>query len=208
MSDGRARALWLTLCLCLFMVTSTAFGQTVNDLTGRDVSAEQLISVLSPKEPPPPTAGGPNRGIRLAPPDCKRFREASNRGIELVPKADIPAITVKFASGSAELTADEEKILTSLGQALGSATLKPCCFEIQGHTDSTGSATFNKRLSERRAQAVIDYLAEHHTIDRDRMMPRGLGKSQPLASNETAEGRAKNRRVQIVNLGFGTASAQ
>lgn len=203
-----ARALLLTLWPYLFIIAPSAFGQNVTDLTGHDVSAEQLISVLAPKEAPPPAAGGLTRGLGLAPPNCTRFRKAANRGIELVPKADIAAITVEFASGSAELTPADEKILTSLGQALGSATLKPCCFEIQGHTDSIGGATFNKRLSERRAQAVIDYLAQQNAVDRDRMMPRGLGKSQPIASNETADGRAKNRRVQVVNLGYGTAPAQ
>src|SRR5579863_567698 len=207
MIKSTVRAMLLVLWPCMFVMASAAFGQKVNDLTGQDVSADQLITVLTPKEAAPPSLG-PSRGLGLAPPHCKHFRAAANRGLELVPKADIAAITVEFASGSAQLTPADEKILKSLGQALDSTTLKPCCFEIQGHTDSIGSAILNKRLSERRAQAVIDYLAQGNAVDRDRMMPRGLGKSEPIASNETAEGRAKNRRVQVVNLGYGTASAQ
>jgi outer membrane protein OmpA-like peptidoglycan-associated protein len=208
MINGSARSVLLTQCLGLSLVASIAFGQNVNDLTGHDVSAQQLINVLTPKESQLPPAGAPSRGLGLVSPNCKHFHIAANRGIKLVPKADIAAITVEFPSGSAELTPADEKILTSLGRALDSTTLKPCCFEIQGHTDAVGSAVFNKRLSEKRAQAVVDYLAQQNTVDRDRMLARGLGKSQPIASNETAEGRAKNRRVQIVNLGYGTTSAQ
>ena len=125
----------------------------------------------------------------------------------MTPKADIAALTVEFKSGSARLTPADEKVLTSLGEALTSATLKPCCFEIQGYTDSIGKAAYNRKLSQRRAEAVVEYLAEHNSIGRDRMVARGFGMSQPIASNDTAEGRAKNRRVQIVNLGYGTDSA-
>src|SRR5689334_4592902 len=131
------------------------------------------------------------------------FRKAAERGIALVPKADIAALTVEFPSGSARLTPADEEVLKSLGEALNSETLKPCCFEIQGHTDSVGKASYNKRLSQRRAEAVVRYLAAHNSIDRDRMIARGFGMSDPIASNSTAEGRAKNRRVQVVNLGYG-----
>jgi len=203
---ARARALWVALWWGMLIALPT-FGQTLNDLTGRDVTADKLISVLAPKEPPPPETSARTRGLSLAAPPCKHFRRAVHRGIQLVPKADIAAITVEFPSGSAVLTPADEGILNSLGQALSSATLKPCCFEIQGHTDSIGNAAYNKRLSQRRAQAVVDYLADHNTVERDRMIPLGLGKSQPIADNATAEGRAKNRRVQVVNLGYGSSSA-
>ena len=83
----------------------------------------------------------------------------------MTPKADIAALTVEFKSGSARLTPADEKVLTSLGEALTSATLKPCCFEIQGHTDSVGKASYNKRLSQRRAEAVVEYLTEHNSIE-------------------------------------------
>ena len=94
--------------------------------------------------------------------------------------------------------------MKSLGDALNSATLKPCSFEIQGHTDSVGKTSYNERLSQKRAEAVVQHLAEHNSIERDRMIARGFGLSQPIASNVTAKGRAKDRRVQIVNLGYET----
>jgi OOP family OmpA-OmpF porin len=68
--------------------------------------------------------------------------------------------------------------------------------EIQGHTDSTGPETYNQRLSEKRAQAVVDYLVQHG-IDPGRFTVRGYGESRPVASNDTKEGRQENRRVEL-----------
>ncbi|MFO7838078.1 MAG: OmpA family protein [Desulfosalsimonadaceae bacterium] len=68
--------------------------------------------------------------------------------------------------------------------------------EIQGHTDNQGSDAYNQKLSERRARAVRDFLAEAG-IDKDRLCYEGYGESEPVASNENAEGRMKNRRVEI-----------
>ncbi len=67
---------------------------------------------------------------------------------------------------------------------------------IVGHTDSTGSASYNQRLSERRAEAVKAYLVEHGVAP-DRIRTEGRGESEPRASNATPEGRAMNRRVEI-----------
>lgn len=67
--------------------------------------------------------------------------------------------------------------------------------EICGHTDNTGTIEFNQRLSENRAKAVVDYLVQHG-IDRGRLQWKGFGKSQPVDTNETAEGRSNNRRVE------------
>lgn len=68
--------------------------------------------------------------------------------------------------------------------------------KVTGHTDSTGSATYNQKLSERRANAVKGYL-EGKGIAADRISATGAGESQPIASNKTAEGRAENRRVEV-----------
>jgi OOP family OmpA-OmpF porin len=68
--------------------------------------------------------------------------------------------------------------------------------EIQGHTDSIGSAAYNHGLSERRAEAVLDYLVSHG-IASYRLAAKGYGLTQPVASNDTEEGRAKNRRVRL-----------
>jgi outer membrane protein OmpA-like peptidoglycan-associated protein len=67
---------------------------------------------------------------------------------------------------------------------------------IIGYTDSTGQLEFNRKLSERRAGSVRDYLASQG-IAADRMTSRGEGVSHPVADNRTEEGRARNRRVEI-----------
>jgi outer membrane protein OmpA-like peptidoglycan-associated protein len=67
---------------------------------------------------------------------------------------------------------------------------------IEGHTDNVGSASYNKELSERRATSVMRYLAEKG-IPRERLEAAGYGFERPVASNATALGRAKNRRVEF-----------
>ncbi len=68
---------------------------------------------------------------------------------------------------------------------------------VEGHTDSVGSDAYNEDLSQRRADAVRDYMVEQG-IAASRITTRGWGESKPIASNDTAEGRAQNRRVEII----------
>lgn len=68
--------------------------------------------------------------------------------------------------------------------------------EIGGHTDNQGSAAHNQELSENRARAVVNYLTEKG-IDQNRLSAKGYGQDQPVADNDTAEGRAKNRRTEV-----------
>ena len=69
---------------------------------------------------------------------------------------------------------------------------------IEGHTDSVGTANYNKKLSQRRAESVKKYLVDTLGIDASRLKTVGYGFEKPVASNKTAEGRKKNRRVEIV----------
>ncbi|MEK6202101.1 MAG: OmpA family protein [Desulfobulbaceae bacterium] len=68
--------------------------------------------------------------------------------------------------------------------------------EIYGHTDSTGPSAYNQKLSEKRAQAVLNYLVEKG-VATERLTARGFGESKPIAPNNTSEGRQKNRRVEL-----------
>lgn len=68
--------------------------------------------------------------------------------------------------------------------------------DIYGHTDSTGPTAYNQKLSLRRAEAVVNYMVERG-IEQKRLSIKGFGESQPLESNDTAEGRQKNRRVEL-----------
>ncbi|MCB1845147.1 MAG: OmpA family protein [Halioglobus sp.] len=67
--------------------------------------------------------------------------------------------------------------------------------DVEGHTDSVGSDDYNLGLSQRRANAVVDVLVNQYGIERSRLEPKGYGEAQPVASNDTKEGRAENRRV-------------
>ncbi len=71
--------------------------------------------------------------------------------------------------------------------------------EIQGHTDSVGDRNYNQKLSERRAETVKAYLVLYG-IDVSRMTVRGFGPDRPVAENDTEEGRALNRRVELKQI--------
>ena len=70
---------------------------------------------------------------------------------------------------------------------------------VEGYTDNVGSASFNEGLSEKRATSVMNWLADHG-VDRSRLMAKGYGQSHPLGDNSTDDGRAKNRRVDLVRM--------
>lgn len=101
---------------------------------------------------------------------------------------------ITFASGSADINASFYEVLNSVGIVL--EEYDKSLVDVYGHTDSDGSAQFNQQLSERRAQSVASYL-QTRGILRDRFFIRGLGETQPIASNATPEGKAQNRRVEI-----------
>jgi len=73
--------------------------------------------------------------------------------------------------------------------------------EIQGHTDSVGSDSYNQKLSEARAASVVNYFVMTHQIDPRRLIPRGYGETMPIASNTSESGRELNRRVEFVIIG-------
>lgn len=101
---------------------------------------------------------------------------------------------VLFATDSAALRPD---LIASLGQVAQNLTSYPNSrIEVVGHTDNTGSAAYNMDLSQRRASAVAGVLIQRG-VPSSRLVAYGRGFDVPVASNATAEGRAKNRRVEI-----------
>jgi len=105
---------------------------------------------------------------------------------------------VLFKSGSFELLPGARERLAKIsGIVLAYPSLH---LEVEGHTDSVGSDEYNQELSERRAQAVRDYLVQEGIASRA-ITARGLGKNAPVAANETPEGRQQNRRVELVLSG-------
>jgi outer membrane protein OmpA-like peptidoglycan-associated protein len=102
---------------------------------------------------------------------------------------------VLFDTGSSTLKPGaREKLAKISGIVLAHPGLN---LQIEGHTDSVGTDDFNQQLSERRADAVRDFLAEQG-VPASAITARGFGKTQPVASNDTAEGRQRNRRVELV----------
>lgn len=102
---------------------------------------------------------------------------------------------ILFSIGEAELKPGTELVLAKLAGILlimGDLNLR-----IEGHTDSTGSPSFNLRLSEQRADSVFDFLATQGISSR-RMTTAGYGIERPIADNSTPEGRSRNRRVEII----------
>ena len=118
----------------------------------------------------------------------------------------MPPMHLQFKTGSAELEPSAETSLDTLAQAMKTRGLSGYCFDIKGYTDSVGGASYNQGLSERRAESVVDYLITHEGIDREFLLAQGFGKRDPVAPNDTAKGRAQNRRVQVDNLGYGTST--
>jgi len=109
---------------------------------------------------------------------------------------------VLFDSGKAELRAGAARVLDKVAQALAQTPDQP--IGVEGHTDDrpikySGWAD-NTALSVARANAVVEYLITTHGIDRSRLTALGYGEERPIAPNDTAAGRQKNRRVEIVIL--------
>ena len=101
---------------------------------------------------------------------------------------------VTFATDSADLKPKFFETLNSVAIVLNE--FNRTLVDVTGHTDSTGSATHNQQLSERRAATVAEYLVAQGN-NPQRFQVLGMGQNEPIASNSTAEGRAQNRRVEI-----------
>jgi outer membrane protein OmpA-like peptidoglycan-associated protein len=105
---------------------------------------------------------------------------------------------VLFDFNKSTLQPESDPLLQKVADLLArDATLK---LEVQGHTDNVGSDAYNQTLSEARARAVVDWLTKHGTAP-GRLTAKGYGKTRPVADNNSDEGRAKNRRVEIANPG-------
>ena len=101
---------------------------------------------------------------------------------------------ITFQTGSADMNDSFFKVLDSVGLVL--KEFDKTLIVIAGHTDNVGSPESNQALSQRRAEAVGSYLATRNVVA-DRMVITGYGESQPVADNKTADGRQKNRRVEL-----------
>jgi outer membrane protein OmpA-like peptidoglycan-associated protein len=139
-------------------------------------SVDQIVKSLTP------TQGGPStRGIHInAPPEV--------------------SLSVLFATGSAELTPQAIQTLNDLGRALTDPTLAAYRFRIEGHTDTLGSSSYNRALSRRRADVVVDYVAKRFGVDPSRLEAVGMGEDGLLVPTPPQTAEPRNRRVQVINI--------
>ncbi len=128
--------------------------------------------------------------------------QASNRVTSLAGTVEnldnykpVSTSTVLFGFDKAQLTRKDKADLDEFAQQIQSQ--RHYIVQVEGYTDSTGPADYNYQLSQRRADAVIQYLATKYQVPAHKIFLIGLGKDNPVAKNTSATGRAQNRRVDI-----------
>lgn len=130
--------------------------------------------------------------------EAKLRQQMAGSGVDVVRKGDNITLdmpgNVTFAFNSSDLNAQFYPVLDKVAQTL--VEYDKTVIEVAGHTDSVGSDAYNQQLSERRASSVATYLSGHGVAS-TRVVTVGAGEGHPVASNETEDGRAQNRRVEI-----------
>ena len=122
--------------------------------------------------------------------------ELTTREVELLDKGRITERNIHFETAKWDILPESQPTLDEIGKIL--IQWPRLHIEVGGHCDARGSDAYNLDLSEKRANAVLDYLVSHFPqITRDQYTARGYGERQPVASNKTVEGMAMNRRVEF-----------
>lgn len=173
-SDWLKLSVFVSFASVAGCATSNA-GKVCDPVASWSAPAYRCVAEVQP--PPPPQA---------APPPPKVV--VTGNKIELKE-------TIEFKTGSHELANVTDPVLDEVVQVLKDHP-EITRIRIEGHTDSKGARPFNQKLSERRAATVKQYLA-NHGVEAGRMSSKGFGQERPIASNDTDEGRAQNRRVEI-----------
>lgn len=121
----------------------------------------------------------------------------ANAMLDSLNKDGFIALDIQFDTGQATIKPESEALLQEILALL--KTNPALKLSIEGHTDNTGTAEGNRTLSEARAKAVLAWLTAQG-VEAGRLASKGFGQDRPVADNRTEEGRAKNRRVELVKL--------
>jgi lipid-binding SYLF domain-containing protein len=189
LSWSRSRGLFAGLSL--EGATLRPDGDANRDLYGRDFSNQEILEgdVRTPRAARPLIAALNQYSGRAG--------KEENAAESLKQRGRATLGAVHFETGKSDITADSEASLSDFAKTL---TDNPTWnIRVEGYTDNRGNPEVNRKLSEDRAQAVVNWLTEHG-IDRSRLSAKGYGESRPVGSNSTDSGRQKNRRVEVVRL--------
>jgi len=172
-----------------------AVGAVVGLLTGGDAAAHRKNALIGAGIGA--LAGGAV-GNYMDRQEAKLRSQLAGTGVSVTRMGDNITLNmpgnITFASNSAEINTSFYKVLNSVNIVL--KEYEKTLVEVAGHTDSTGSSEYNQKLSERRAEAVAQYL-EGQGLRNDRVITVGAGETRPVASNDTPDGRQANRRVEL-----------
>jgi OmpA-OmpF porin, OOP family len=167
-----------------------------------DPSVDQLIKSLSPTpgvtRGSRPVVGAPGQPVAPGQPAPRAMETTHTTSTAAAPSA---SMTLTFVSGSATLTPGAMQSLDKLGAALSSAQLSTYKFLIEGHTDTVGTPDSNMTLSQNRAAAVATYLEQKFNIASARIQTVGKGEEDLAVKTGPNVSDARNRRVQVINLG-------
>jgi OOP family OmpA-OmpF porin len=178
---------------------SDADGDGVCD--GRDQCPDTPSGVKVDKDGCPPGARATQmqheapKEVTPPPPPAPEPTPLGEKGRQLVETGRLRLENVFFESGSANLLPESEDELNQLGAALG--RFPDVKLEIQGHTDTRGSAAGNMRLSQARADAVRNWLLSHYPVRSENLTARGYGETQPETKERNQEELLRNRRVEL-----------
>jgi OmpA-OmpF porin, OOP family len=123
------------------------------------------------------------------------FMSCGSSMVDELNQTGFVALYINFETGKADIKPESQPIVDQVADMLkANDSLQ---VSIEGHTDNVGTAAFNKTLSENRAKSVMSAIVAKG-VDKARLTARGWGQEKPMADNKTEDGRAKNRRVEIV----------
>ncbi len=183
------------------------FGIGVGYRFGGHPAPAPMPVAATPPPPPPPVAAPPPPPVVAAPepdsdgdgvPDRLDKCPGTPHGVKVDANGceidEVVLRGVTFNTASAKLLPASDSVLDEVASTLKQRPNSTA--EVRGYTDSVGKSAYNHKLSQRRAESVVDYLVAHG-VAASQLTAKGFGEENPVASNKTAEGRAENRRVTI-----------